>query len=752
MQLDTSFGQWLKQLRRELDLTQDELARRVGCATATIQKIEADERLPSRQIAERLADCLELTSTARDTFLRMARARPPTGLRTPPTRLAAQALGERHVAEYQPRVARSYQLREPIGAGGFGAVYRAEQPGVGREVAVKVILPVYANHPEFIRRFEAEAQIVARLEHPHIVPLYDFWREPDGAYLVMRYMRGGSLHAALAGGPLPLDVCTRTLEQLAAALAVAHRAGVVHRDLKPANVLLDEDGNAYLADFGIAKDLDRTDPDDLTQPGAILGSPAYLSPEQIKDEPVTPRTDIYSLGVLLYESLTGKQPFVDSPPAELLQKQLHESLPALQACRPDLPAALDAVIQRATAKDPAERYPDVASLVADWHGSVVSSPLSVVSRPRLSEEEQRATDNGQRTADEVTLTDFAALENPYKGLRAFGEADAPDFFGREALTQRLLERMAEESVLPGPLSITEDDRPRTTDNGRQTTSRFLAVVGSSGSGKSSVVRAGLLPALRRGGLPGSERWFVVELLPGAHPLEELEAALLRVAVNPPASLLEQLAADKRGLIRAVKRVLPEDPEIELALIIDQFEELFTLLEDEAARAHVLDSLVAAVSDPRSRLRVVATLRADFYDRPLGYGGLGELIRERTEVVLPLTVAELRRAITGPAERAGLTLEPGLVTAIVKDVGAQPGTLPLLQYALTELFERRDGRTLTLAAYRASGGVLGALARRADSCTPGWTPTVRRQRASYSYAWSRWAKASRILGGASGSPS
>jgi WD40 repeat protein/DNA-binding XRE family transcriptional regulator len=713
MQLDTSFGQWLKQLRRELDLTQDELARQVGCATATIQKIEADERRPSRQIAERLADCLELTSTTRDSFLRMARARRPGGVGTPPTRLAAQALAERSVAEREPRIARGYELREPIGAGGFGAVYRAEQPGVGREVAVKVILPVYANRPEFIRRFETEAQIVARLEHPHIVPLYDYWREPDGAYLVMRYMRGGSLQAALAGGPLPLETCSRTLDQLAAALHAAHRAGVVHRDLKPANVLLDEDGNAYLSDFGIAKDLERPDPDGPTQPDVILGSPAYLSPEQIKDQPVTPRTDIYSLGVLLYEILTGKQPYATSPPIELLRKQLHEPLPTLQEYRPDLPAALDAIIQRATAKNPTERHPDVASLVAEWRRSVVSSPLSVVGSPKVGDKKQGA-------ADAVGLADLAALENPYKGLRAFGEADAADFFGREALTQRLLERMAEEASLtpqpPLPAAGDGEHSAMATDAREKPEgwgARFLAVVGPSGSGKSSVVRAGLIPGLRRGALPGSERWFIIELLPGAHPLEELEAALLRVAVNPPASLLEQLAADERGLIRAVKRVLPEDPEIELALIIDQFEELFTLVEDEAARAHILDSLVATMSDPRSRLWVVATLRADFYDRPLGYSGFGELMRERTEVVLPLTVAELRRAIASPAERAGLALEPGLVTAIVKDVGDQPGALPLLQYALTELFERRDGRVLTLAAYQTSGGVLGALARRAD---------------------------------------
>src|SRR5206468_621920 len=140
------------------------------------------------------------------------------------------------------------------------------------------------------------------------------------------------------------------------------------------------------------------------------------------------------------------------------------------------------------------------------------------------------------------------LKNPYKGLRAFGEADAADFFGRTLLTERLLERLAEER---------ED-------------ARFLAVVGPSGSGKSSVVRAGLIPAVRRGGLPGSENWFVIEFAPGAHPLEELEAGLLRVAVNPPPSLLEQLRADERGLLRAAKRVLPANDSTELVLVIDQF--------------------------------------------------------------------------------------------------------------------------------------------------------------------------------------
>jgi class 3 adenylate cyclase len=292
--------------------------------------------------------------------------------------------------------------------------------------------------------------------------------------------------------------------------------------------------------------------------------------------------------------------------------------------------------------------------------------------------------------------------NPYKGLRAFQEADAADFFGRELLTERLLGRMAEE----GPLCS------------------FLAVVGPSGSGKSSVVRAGLVPALRQGKLAGSERWLVVEMIPGAHPLEELEALLLSIAVNPPESLINQLREDERGLLRAVKRVLPRDESVGLVLVIDQFEEVFTLVEEEPARVHFLESLHAAVTDPRSRLRAVITLRADFFDRPLLYPDPGELMRQRTAVVLPLSAEELERAIVEPARHAGVGLEPELLATIIKDVGEQLGALPLLQYALTELFERRTGKVMTVAAYHESGGVLGALARRADEIYEGLSEEER----------------------------
>jgi len=150
---------------------------------------------------------------------------------------------------------KGYELLERIGTGGFGAVYRARQSTIDREVAIKIILPGWANHPDFIRSFDAEAQVIARLEHPHIVPLHDYWRDPSGAYLVMRYLRGGSVRDALREGVYDPESASKLVDQVASALDLAHRSQVIHRDVKPDNILLDEDGNAYLGDFGIARDL-----------------------------------------------------------------------------------------------------------------------------------------------------------------------------------------------------------------------------------------------------------------------------------------------------------------------------------------------------------------------------------------------------------------------------------------------------------------------------------------------------------------
>lgn len=584
---------------------------------------------------------------------------------------------------------KGYELRELIGEGGFGVVYRAFQPSVGREVAVKIIQPMFANQTDFIRKFETEAQIVARLEHFHIVPLYDYWRDPDGAYFVMRLMRGGTLRQLLKQGRVPDVNLLRMLEQIGAALAAAHRNNVVHRDLKPDNIMFDSDGNAYLADFGIAKLLEvnaRGEEEVMESNRALVGSPAYASPEQIRSMPITPASDVYSLGVMLYEMLTGVHPYQGASLHTLLFKHLQDPLPTLQRYREELPESLDNVLAHATQKEPQDRYESIQEFIQHFKQVF----LAYTAENPLPTPEIRSTTNydvtpTRRQTIEMEMG-WSEIANPYKGLRAFEEADAAHFFGRSVLVDHLLTHFREQNQ------------------------RFLALVGPSGSGKSSVVQAGIIPALRRDAIPNSRNWFIVEMTPGATPLDELEAALLGIASMPIMNLRELLKSPD-GLSEALSYILPKGAE--LLLYIDQFEEAFTFVENERERAHLLALLLHAVQDPLSRLRVIVTLRADFYDRPLLYPEFGEMFRRHTEVVLPMSETELAESITGPAEQVRLYLEAGLVQAIINDVKDQPGALPLLQYALTELFERRDGPQLTLQSYNNIGGAMGALARRAD---------------------------------------
>ena len=467
---------------------------------------------------------------------------------------------------------RGYRLLERVGEGAFGVVWRALDPELGREVGVKQIHPRLSDDPSFVRRFEQEAQTIARLEHPHVVPLYDYWRDGSGAYLVMRWMRGGSLEDVLVRSKPGPEHSARIVDQLAGALSAAHRAHTVHRDVKPANVLLDDDGNAYLSDFGIAEDL--TDWRDSVPPEGL----GYSAPEILRGEDVTPSADIFALGMIAQDLVNGGG---DDP-------------------------RVAGVIGRATADDPKDRFGDPGELARALRDALGATTTATADRPRRSED-----------------------RNPYKGLHSFVEADADDFFGRDALIDSLVARLNE------PVEG----------------ARFLAVVGPRGSGKSSAVRAGLIPTLRAGALPGSDRWFYVEMLPGSHPFEELETALQHVAVDPPSDLLETLEGSEEGLSLVVGGILPDDG-TELVLVVDQLEEVFTMVEDEQLRNRFLRSLVAATQGPDARLRVILTLRADFYDRPLSVPELAELMRTRTATVVPLTPEELERAIDGPAARSG----------------------------------------------------------------------------------------------------
>lgn len=258
-----------------------------------------------------------------------------------------------------------YQLLQLLGVGGMGAVYRGYQESLKREVAVKVMTPQLVHDPDYIARFMREAETAARLEHSHIVPVYDYGTEGPVSYIVMRLLTGGTLDARLRQQvaqrgqlPSPGEV-TEWLMQIAQALDYAHQQGVIHRDIKPSNVMFDRQGDAYLVDFGIAKLLHATSV--LTTTGAAIGTPAYMAPEQWRAEEPTPATDQYAVAVMTYTLLCGHLPFDAPTPYGFMHKHLTERPAPVQTFRPDLPAEVTTALERALAKTPEERFPSVGA-------------------------------------------------------------------------------------------------------------------------------------------------------------------------------------------------------------------------------------------------------------------------------------------------------------------------------------------------------------------------------------------------------
>ena len=247
-----------------------------------------------------------------------------------------------------------YRIVEKIGEGGMATVYKAYQPSMDRYVAIKILPPLYSEDPEYLGRFRQEAKVIARLEHPNIVPVHDFGEQDGITYLVMRYIRAGSLKEILSKGPLPLGDAVKVFTQVASALDYAHRQGVIHRDVKPANILVDPDGNAFLTDFGIAKLLAGTA--HFTATGGAVGTPAYMAPEQSIGGEIGARTDVYALGVVLYEMLTGRVPYSADTPMAVILKHINEPLPLPSTFNPNIPEAVERVILKAMAKEPEDRF------------------------------------------------------------------------------------------------------------------------------------------------------------------------------------------------------------------------------------------------------------------------------------------------------------------------------------------------------------------------------------------------------------
>jgi serine/threonine protein kinase len=378
-----------------------------------------------------------------------------------------------------PELFGPYRIEELLGRGGMGEVHRAYDTEHDRHIALKR-LPSFAE-AEFQARFRREAKLVAALREPHVVPIHDHGEINGQLYLDMALIDGPDLKRVLADGPLSPTRTIEILTQVASALDAAHAAGVLHRDVKPANILLDQAGNAYLADFGIARSL-AEDVTKLTSTGDYVGTLDYMAPERLmRDNAVDAASDVYSLACVLFQCLTGRVPFPAPDTVGKLAAQLNDPPPAPSLFDRRIPPAMDLVVRTGMDKDPRRRYPSAGELMAAAAAvlTTVTAEAPTVVRadlPATGDHFVQLLMTFVREQDhQPTVADVDSC--PYPGLQSFGIRDSDYFFGREQSVRDLLARLARQGAGDGP----------------------LIVVGASGAGKSSLLNAGLLAAQARAG-------------------------------------------------------------------------------------------------------------------------------------------------------------------------------------------------------------------------------------------------------------
>jgi serine/threonine protein kinase len=284
-----------------------------------------------------------------------------------------------------------YQVVEKIGEGGMASVYKALQPSLSRYVAIKILsFELAGKDPNFSKRFEVEARAVAALEHPHILPLYDFGAQNGIMYMAMRLVEGGTLATLMLQQPLlPNNQIVKIIGDIAGALDYAHQQGIVHRDIKPSNILIDQHGEVQLTDFGLARVMSAPHDNRLTNSGTVVGTASYMSPEQAADEAVDGRSDIYSLGVILFELLTGYLPFLADTPVATALKHIQAPIPSLKDFNPTVPESFEQIVHRAMAKYPDQRYQTAnemrTALQTAWHELDEPEKEIILPEPRSSE-------------------------------------------------------------------------------------------------------------------------------------------------------------------------------------------------------------------------------------------------------------------------------------------------------------------------------------------------------------------------------
>ncbi len=329
-----------------------------------------------------------------------------------------------------------YQMLRPLGEGGMAMVYRAYQPSVEREVAVKVLPQQYANDPQFSERFKREAKTLATLQHPRILAVFDYGQAEGYSYMVMPLVNAGSLTDYLKGRTVSFSETVRIIGQIADALDYAHKRGLVHRDIKPANVLMDDGGNCLLSDFGIAHIVEGSTM--LTSAGAVLGTPSYMSPEQGQGTQVDARSDIYSLGVMLFEMLVGRVPYRADTPVAVMLKHVMDPIPVPRSLNPNIPPELERITMKALAKDPANRFQTAGEFAAALrHADLTAGAAApiVVAATMVAAAPTQVYGGGVAPADGTRVAAAAGYPLPSTQVYGGGYAAPPPPMAAAALSQ-----------------------------------------------------------------------------------------------------------------------------------------------------------------------------------------------------------------------------------------------------------------------------------------------------------------------------
>jgi serine/threonine protein kinase/tetratricopeptide (TPR) repeat protein len=618
--------------------------------------------------------------------------------------------------EHFELVVRDDQTPLELGRGAMGVTYKAIDLNLHCPVALKVINSRYLGDESVRRLFLTEARAAAGLRHPNVASVFHLGTAEGDYFYAMEFVDGESLDRVLKSrGPLEVSLALEILHQVTGALGAGYRQGLVHRDIKPANLMaaFDEEGEVTVKviDYGLVR---RAQAPGSGKPEAerFIGTPQFASPEQCAGKEADIRADLYSLGVTLWVMLLGKVPF-EGRFSEILEKQQFEPPPFEKLER--VPAPVVSLLQSLLEKDPRNRPQTPLELRAKVRE--IRNALATENDTGYRPERPRSRDNRQ-------------VESPYRGLKVFDVQNESIFFGRTKERDEVLGALQNRS--------SEENRP------------FVLIFGPSGSGKSSLLRAGVMPWLCRPGvIEGVDLWRSVLYRPADYPgdlLEGLAEALLSSGGLPeirfdgtdsdrPAALFSKSPEDFAALVKeALSRVareeqdrrnLPIPPITRLALGLDQLEEIFTLAEKFSRESRLSFFRTVRALTEGGYCWVVATLRSDFFSRCEELNDLMQLKQGNGQYhLLPPTAVQLSQIIRYPAEATGVKFEEHpdkgrLDERIRDDALKEPGGLPLLEYALDELFRSRkkrdpgSGDILRHADYEALGGVEGALRKRAD---------------------------------------